>query len=1592
MIPGRSNMIPFHSRTFTQTVLTFTMLFLVLSAIAQAEQQVFIDKGMIVESTQRPVPSTGDCTATSEIEITMWELEGAWNQANGAIVCQSDATGSASMKLTLPTLNNIGGQLFLEFSEAYAFESGHDFGLVRVSTDSGATWIEVDRRSGSSIVKNSMVDLTSFAGQNIGIEFSNIRDESFDGNGWTVSDTRISTYSEKAATVSLVNINHGDFPYIFMNVAVRDDGVDVPDLNDDAFTVYEDDVLQTGSFDVVPPSEGGGVRVADIVFVLDVTGSMSDEIASVRTNMASFVNTLAASSIDYRIGFVRFWDTVEVMNDGNLYSNYSQIMATINSFTAGGGGDGPENPLEAMVEATRMNFRPGAHRVQIMLTDANAHESDWATPWTVATTIAQLQATGSLVYPVFNTGSSAQLLQYVPIADATNPDGDYYHIYNNFNGIITSIQESIALTYIVRYRTTNGVLDGAERQVRVAVDVFGDLQQATGSYIPGSAPVILRTEETIALSERSWAELTPISIAATVTDPIAPMTSSVTLFYRQMDASMFSSIPMIDESGGVYRANLPNGAVLRPGFRYYISATDGISVSTAPEFEPHLNAYTVGVLPNVLPAITFTPPAPQTLTPGTDVLLTATVVDETNALASVALRYKPVGEAIWNDLPMAPTSGDNFSATIPGERFPEEGVEVYLRAWDDVGSDTTYPATEPYLIRAWVSGANDLLVFKVDTRLNSAAVTSVRVLGDTDWGSPKAYHIIAEKALGDDGLVRFDVSDLSEMESQVDEEIRRIELMGGPGNIVGHLNFHYSSRNYNDHKKIEAFLFLHDDTGAPRINAANGAYAAFYTRHGGWEDYDPDDQEYLVSMLVPPEEQISNIDAGHRDPVVLVHGVYGYFPYWYNTDTRVHELNEASDRKGGLAFHLDGYDTWSFYYPYDILIDHASVLLGRALNTLLGPGGVAGTGEYDGNVAVVAHSMGGLVTRGWLNHPEYDGNMSKLLMYATPNHGSYSSFRMLYDGWSPTTGLADLFLKDRASPSHFDMTPGSAFLRDLDATPLRDLSTPGTGGDYLVVAGRDDINVVGFFHDEILSQDDGVVAVSSASLLDKDVPLVIVDHNHTDIYKQFRTGRTIEIADAFLGGGSSPDLGHLSSWYECLIEDLDDVGDCGTIRTDVGLLNLTLPGVAVGDFLINTVGDDSGRLNVIAEGRSIDNPIQKLMRIPATGTYFSFLDYFIATNEITWTPPERDFGVPSAGDGPYDLYFYRQGLFSPAAIGRVLNALPTRYVSTISETINLTEAAIDALNGRNGALLEAKALTRELVVDATMTNIVFVLNFEPETGTPAIAIEDPSGGVWQMTNVGLNPDMAMDLDPEAGIFVASVDNPDIGTWRLSYPEDLIPTAAEAFLDAEVLALLEVTSARELEPGADLEVRVELTSYWLLSDTDLEVALTYRSLTDDGEKMTGTIELEPVGGGTYSGSLTVQTKGLYELSLVMTGRSWAGDTLTRYDIDSFRVGRAASTLDLAPGEIAFYPNPLNPDTDSGVIAFDAPSASTYTLTIYDASGQVVMTHQLGHIESGPADTVWDGRDSRGDIVANGLYFGVVSGTSGDRLITKIAVLR
>ncbi len=120
---------------------------------------------------------------------------------------------------------------------------------------------------------------------------------------------------------------------------------------------------------------------ADIVFVIDSTGSMRNEITSVKNGITDFVSNIVKAGVDTRIGILEYRDItydgkdstiIHTINGSPWHYSVADMVSTLESIGAGGGGDTPESLMDALGFITKgqMKFRSDARKFVIVLTDA----------------------------------------------------------------------------------------------------------------------------------------------------------------------------------------------------------------------------------------------------------------------------------------------------------------------------------------------------------------------------------------------------------------------------------------------------------------------------------------------------------------------------------------------------------------------------------------------------------------------------------------------------------------------------------------------------------------------------------------------------------------------------------------------------------------------------------------------------------------------------------------------------------------------------------------------------------------------------------------------------------------------------------------------------------------------------------------------------------------------------------------------------------------------------------------------------------------------------------------------------------------------
>lgn len=280
--------------------------------------------------------------------------------------------------------------------------------------------------------------------------------------------------SDSGLVVTIDTLRTSKFPdmsFIF-EVEKKDKGTKVTTLTAENVFLYENSSRITNF--TFGKDTSGGASKADIVFVLDVTGSMGNEISSVKNNIIEFANSLSMGGTDYQLGLVTFLDVVE-----NVYPFTKDVQAFQQSIAAQfahGGGDGPENSLQALLDASRFNFRPDSKRMIIWITDANYHENDSYTPLKKGPVTDSLLVKGIVVNAIGETSYKSSF--YDPVILATN--GNFYDILGNFRDILLDISRmKSSYKYLISYRSAAA---SGTNEIKLQIRFAGLGGQTTAGY------------------------------------------------------------------------------------------------------------------------------------------------------------------------------------------------------------------------------------------------------------------------------------------------------------------------------------------------------------------------------------------------------------------------------------------------------------------------------------------------------------------------------------------------------------------------------------------------------------------------------------------------------------------------------------------------------------------------------------------------------------------------------------------------------------------------------------------------------------------------------------------------------------------------------------------------------------------------------------------------------------------------------------------------------------------------------------------------------------------------------------------------------
>lgn len=126
------------------------------------------------------------------------------------------------------------------------------------------------------------------------------------------------------------------------------------------------------------------IRIVDIYFLADTTGSMGDAVNTVQSNITSIMNTVSLDptlNLAFGAGNYKDFNASDpycFQNDVSISpANNAAVTAAVNTWVASGGGDGPEGQLFALTKVTDLatiGWRPNSLRIVVWFGDFPGHD------------------------------------------------------------------------------------------------------------------------------------------------------------------------------------------------------------------------------------------------------------------------------------------------------------------------------------------------------------------------------------------------------------------------------------------------------------------------------------------------------------------------------------------------------------------------------------------------------------------------------------------------------------------------------------------------------------------------------------------------------------------------------------------------------------------------------------------------------------------------------------------------------------------------------------------------------------------------------------------------------------------------------------------------------------------------------------------------------------------------------------------------------------------------------------------------------------------------------------------------------------------
>lgn len=203
---------------------------------------------------------------------------------------------------------------------------------------------------------------------------------------------------------------------------------------------------ESQTLDVTFDGKGKAYKSRDIMFILDTTASMSDEMLFLQSEFSAITNAIGTDNTRYSVNFYRDEGDDYVTKCSDFTSDVSELQKLLNKESAEGGGDYPEAVAEILDESIfNGGWNDESVKIAFLIFDAPPHEEKEKT--LIAAT-EEAAKKGIRLVPVAASDSDRET-ELFGRALAITTGGDYVFLTDD-SGIGNSHTEPIIGSYDVR--------------------------------------------------------------------------------------------------------------------------------------------------------------------------------------------------------------------------------------------------------------------------------------------------------------------------------------------------------------------------------------------------------------------------------------------------------------------------------------------------------------------------------------------------------------------------------------------------------------------------------------------------------------------------------------------------------------------------------------------------------------------------------------------------------------------------------------------------------------------------------------------------------------------------------------------------------------------------------------------------------------------------------------------------------------------------------------------------------------------------------------------------------------------------------------